>query len=527
MLAELHDIVAALDKDEFVPFFQPKVELRSGAIMGFEVLARWQHPLHGSILPSNAISLAEDSGIIGAFTQQIFRKAFLQAAVIPKPLTLSVNISPIQLCYTSLPGQIHELATVAGFSLDRVIIEITESALLKDLKCVKAIAGELKAMGCRLSLDDFGTGYSSLSHLQTLPFDELKIDRRFIQNMTRTRDSRKIVASIVGLGHSLGLTTVAEGVETEEQAHMLLWLGCEQGQGWRYGRPTAGEDLPAVLAAKPLAALAALSTPGEDWAASTLEALPTLRLAQLQAIYEGAPVGLCFLDCKFRYLSLNQQLAEMNGHPIEEHIGRSLPEMYPAWFELNEPYLLRAQKGEAITGVEIPRPVPDPDDPSLLLASYQPAWDEADEVIGISISLLDISKHAGEEMLGESAVLEELQPVINPEVPWVMDAEGNNLQVSARWVRTTPLGRDRTRNLRWLEALHPEDLERTIQTMGEALRTGHPIDIEYRIADHRGSWRWMRSTGSPRFSAAGEITRWYGSVEDIHEHKQKQEAIAG
>jgi len=125
------------------------------------------------------------------------------------------------------------------------------------------------------------------------------------------------------------------------------------------------------------------------------------------------------------------------------------------------------------------------------------------------------SEGSAEQQSSQQSSLAE----INPEAPWVMDAEGNNLQVSSRWVRTTPLGKDKTRNLRWLEALHPEDLERIVKTMTEALRTGKPIDIEYRIQGVDGEWRWMRSTGSPRYGKSGEITRWYGSVEDIQDRK--------
>ena len=527
MLVELHDIISALDRDQIVPFFQPVVELRTGRLKGFEVLARWQHPEYGPILPGNFISLTEESGLIGVLTQQVCRAAFLALHLLPEPLTLAVNVSPIQMRDSSLPTQLRECAEAAGFPLRRLIVEITESALHHDLKQAQKIAAELKGMGCKLALDDFGTGYSSLRHLQSLQFDELKIDASFVSSMTAARDSRKIVAAIIGLGQSLGLETVAEGVETEEQADMLIWLGCEQGQGWRYGRPSALAQIEEMVRAEPVAALAAAASPGDDWATSSLEALPTLRLAQLQAIYDGAPVGLCFLDKKLRYVSLNQRLAEMNGCAVKAHLGRSVEEMYPAWFELFEPYLLRALEGEAIARVALHRPgLHFGDAGKELIASYQPAWDEADEVIGVSISVLDITEHrAAEEVMAPGNHIHEFVFEVNPEVPWVMDSEGNNLQVSSRWVQATPLGKDRTRNLRWLEALHCDDLDATIKVMKHALRTGKPIDVEYRVLGVDGDWRWMRSTGSPRFSASGEITRWYGSVEDIHDRKLQEQQL--
>jgi PAS domain S-box-containing protein len=521
MLVELRDVVAALEADQVVPYFQPIVELRSGRLKGFELLARWQHPDQGPILPANFISLAEENGLIGALTQQICTKAFLAAHLLPEKLTLAINISPIQMRHASLSTMIRDRAEEGKFPLQQLIVEITESALLHNLEQAQKTAGSLREMGCKLALDDFGTGYSSLLHLQSLHFDELKIDRTFVASMITSRDSRKIVAAIIGLGHSLSLDTVAEGVETEEQADMLIWLGCERGQGWRYGRPEAAEKLPAMITAEPIAALAAMTTPGDDWASSNLEALPTLRLAQLQAIYDGAPVGLCFLDNKFRYVSLNRRLAEMNGFSVKAHMGRSVQEMFPAWFSIYEPYLLRALQGEAISGVEFHRPGLTPEsDARQLIASYQPAWDEADEVIGISISLLDVTEHRlSKEAAQPGADVQQFISEVNPEVPWVMDSEGNNLQVSSRWVQATPLGKDRTRNLHWLEALHTDDLDPVIKVMKNALRTGKPIDVEYRVLGIEGEWRWMRSRGSPRFAPSGEITRWYGSVEDIHDSK--------
>lgn len=527
MESDAAEVWEVIGRSAMVPYFQPIVALRTGRLTGFEVLARWQHPEFGAILPTNFIQLAEENGLIEALTEQVFRKAFLVCSSLPDPLALSVNVSPVLLQSGDIYEQICRLAIETGFPLQRLIVEVTESALLKDLAKVQVVARRLKDKGCRLALDDFGTGFSSLRHLQALPFDELKIDRSFVIEMTKKRESRKIVAAIVGLGQSLGLTSVAEGVETEEQVHMLLWLGCELGQGWRYGRAEPAEKLLGMITAEPMAAIPELSSPGDEWACSNLEAFPALRLAQLQAIYDGAPVGLCFLDCGLHYVSLNRRLAELNGLPVKAHLGRSVKELFPEWFPMFEPYLMRALQGEAITGVQLTRPsVKAGEGDRVLLASYQPAWDEADEVIGVSISLLDVTDNKrAEKMLPVSEETEANVAQVNPEQPWVMDAEGNDLQASSRWVRTTPLGKDRMRNLRWLEALHPDDLELAVITMKEALRTGKPIVIEYRIEDADGEWRWMRSTGAPRYDANGAISRWYGSVEDIQDRRQEPNEI--
>jgi EAL domain-containing protein (putative c-di-GMP-specific phosphodiesterase class I) len=390
MMFTLIDLRQALERGAIAPFFQPIVELRTGRLAGFEVLARWQHPEHGLILPQHFISLAEKNELIGELTHTLLRKAFALAPVLPEPLFLAVNISPIQLRHFSLPRQIQDAADNYGFPLRQLTLEITESALVNNLERARKIAIKLRDLGCQLALDDFGTGYSSLRHLQALPFNKLKIDRSFVQSMTSENDSRKIVAAVVGLGYSLGMISVAEGVETEEQADALLWLGCDLGQGWLFGRPLPVDSVPELIASAPRTMSTRFSALAGSIAVAGLDALPAQRLAQLQAIYDGAPVGLCFLDKSLRYISLNQRLADMNGAPVAAHVGRTVSEMIPKVFPAIEPYLRRALTGEVIPKVKVLRPANGPAQPErTVLVSYQPVLDEARDVIGISLAILD------------------------------------------------------------------------------------------------------------------------------------------
>jgi PAS domain S-box-containing protein len=414
MAIDLVDVNRALENGEFLPYFQPQVQLRSGKLSGFEVLARWNHATKGIILPDDFIPLAERDGWIHALTHQILEKAFRLALPLPSALRLSVNISPVQLRDRSLAKQFEEVARLTGFSLERVMVEITESAMTDNLAQARLIAEELKELGCKLTLDDFGTGYSSLRHLQSLPFDELKVDKSFVSSMLQKRDSRKIVAAVVGLGQSLGLTTVAEGVETHEQAEMLLWLGCDIGQGWLFGRPEPAESLPTVLSAPRQKVATSNAFPWKNLSIGGMEGLPAQRLAQLQAVYDGAPVGLGFLDRGLRYVNLNRQLAEMGGRSVEEYLGRTAQEMVPDLYPKFEPYIRRALQGEAIAGFEISVPATGTSGARTSLVSYQPARDEAGEVVGVSVAALDFTarKQAEEKLRQYERVVEGLEEMI-------------------------------------------------------------------------------------------------------------------
>ena len=188
-----------------------------------------------------------------------------------------------------------------------------------------------------------------------------------------------------------------EGIETHEQAEMLLWLGCELGQGWLYGRPVPAAQLAMVVSDYEQKRI---SNPSGDVigraSLSSMDRLPSQRLAQLQAVYDGAPVGLAFLDRNLRYMNLNRRLANMNGRPLEEHLGRTVAEMIPELYPQVEPYIRRALAGEAISGFEITIPASGDSKEKTILLTYEPARDEAGEVVGVSVALVDLTpiKHA-------------------------------------------------------------------------------------------------------------------------------------
>jgi diguanylate cyclase (GGDEF)-like protein len=234
------DLRIAIRNDEIIPHFQPLVHLQTGAVNGYEILARWNHPTRGLVEPSHFIQIAGETGMIGELTLNILRRACREALNWPGAPRLSLNIAPAQLRDTSLPQQILSVLAECGFPPARMEVEITEDALVSDFEMAKAILTSFKNLGIRVALDDFGTGYSSLRHLRELPFDALKIDRSFVNSMNDSAEALSIVKTIVQLARNLGLGVTAEGIETALQAQELQALGCDRGQGFYLGRPAAG-----------------------------------------------------------------------------------------------------------------------------------------------------------------------------------------------------------------------------------------------------------------------------------------------
>jgi len=242
----------AIPRQEVVPYFEQQIDLATGRLHGFEVLARWEHPTRGTISPELFIPIAEETGMIGDLSLSIMRQALLAARDWDPSLSVSINISPWQLRDAWLAQKIIKVLTETGFPANRLEVEITESALFDNLALAQSIVGSLKNQGVHLALDDFGTGYSSLAHLRALPFDRIKIDKSFIMSLNESADSAAIVNAIISLGESLNLPITAEGVEDAEIEARLRALGCAKAQGWYYSKPLSIANVRRLLAERRL-----------------------------------------------------------------------------------------------------------------------------------------------------------------------------------------------------------------------------------------------------------------------------------
>ncbi len=242
-----NELRRGLERNEIVPYYQPIVQLDSGHLIGFEVLARWRHPDRGLLGPDQFLPMAEETGLIGEVGAVVLRSSLSQLGQwrsrLPRfaNLTVSVNVSGRQLMSSNFQGIVAEALAESGLTADALWLEITESALMSDVKAATVALRELRSLGLHLAVDDFGTGYSSLTYLKRFPVEAIKVDRSFVSGLGIDPEDTTIVEAVVKLGHSLGLLVVAEGVETPLQLARLREIGCDHGQGYVFGRPRPPE----------------------------------------------------------------------------------------------------------------------------------------------------------------------------------------------------------------------------------------------------------------------------------------------
>jgi EAL domain-containing protein (putative c-di-GMP-specific phosphodiesterase class I) len=247
------DLRHALDRGEIEIHYQPVIDLATGRPISTEALMRWHHPEHGPIAPLDFIPIAEEIGLIADLGLHVLEQACRQTAVWQRQcdpgLGVSVNVSGRQVINPQFPAQAAGIAEHSGLRPGSLVLEITESVLMEEADSPATILGIMQTHGLTLALDDFGTGYSSLSRLKRFPLDQLKVDRMFVSGIEHDRDDRAIVKATIDMAHALGLSVVAEGVETRAQATVLAEFGCDRAQGYLYARPQPAAAITDLLSA--------------------------------------------------------------------------------------------------------------------------------------------------------------------------------------------------------------------------------------------------------------------------------------
>ncbi len=244
------DLRAAIDGGVLQPHYQPLIDLKTGRVTGAEALVRWPHPTRGTVPPAEFIPVAEETGLINPIGNLMLRRACMDAASWPGDARVAVNLSPLQFRVGNLLAVVMDALKQSGLPPKRLELEITETLLLEKSDQVLATLHALRSLGVRISMDDFGTGYSSLSYLRSFPFDKIKIDRSFVNDLAANHEAHAIVRSIISLGMSLGVTITAEGVETEAELSCLRAEGCHEGQGFLFSRARPNAEIVQLLAAQ-------------------------------------------------------------------------------------------------------------------------------------------------------------------------------------------------------------------------------------------------------------------------------------
>ncbi len=508
----LNQIHAAIEQRHLRPAYQPIVDLRTGALASFEVLSRWTDPIVGEISPAEFIPVLERLHLMDEFLEMQLQRACSEAVEWAGEFSLSFNIAPSQLAQPNLAGRIAAAIASTGFALDRITVEITECSLFSDFERAGSNLRALEAQGVKVAIDDFGVGHSSLARLEAFPFRQLKIDRCFVHELQSSPSKRRITAAIIGLGQSLGITVVAEGVESHAEETVLRRLGCELGQGWLYGPALAAGDASNVVQLRPPCCKSRPS----------LDDSPFQQLFQLRTLYAQAPVGLALLDRKYCHVRANDQFAAMHGMSASNLEGLSVHEVMHGQTLATVLRVLRESLGtdapivqqHRLSGREI-----------LVFCSR--VKDVCDEVIGFSVVAIDITERdAAVRQLELSEEHFRRATELHLEIVWAAEPDGTLSYIGP--TAADVAGETMQQRIeRWVARMHPADYAHTHEKWLQWVPSGQPFESEFRIRGADEHYRWMRSRARPHRSAEGRILRWYGIITDIHDLWMLQEQLRG
>ncbi|MBT9383609.1 EAL domain-containing protein [Pseudooceanicola sp. CBS1P-1] len=490
-------LLQALAQGQLHPAFQPVMDLRSGALAGFEVLARYEAPDTGPLSPAQIIPALERHGLMDALLDTFLLRACTAAASWPGQFTLAFNVAPDQLRQDDFTQRIATLVAPTGFPLHRLELEVTENLMVADDGQAERTLHALAALGVRLAIDDFGTGYSSLTRLEAFPFHKLKIDAGFIHGMADAPSKRRIVTAVIGLGHSLGLSLVAEGIETEAERSQLRALGCDLGQGWLFAR-----------ALRPVeAASFAMRHQDTPPPAQPIDNSPFQQLHQLNTLYERIPVGLCFLDREARHVRTNARFAAMHGLTQEELEGTSVRDLHDT--ALRDTVLAVLHRA-LVSDNPIEQLYRTNGRDYLTFCSRVLAG--PGDVIGFSVVAIDVTER--QATLRTLRTMEEHlrhASELHMDIIWGAQPDG---EIDYIGPTTTDLPGEtmQARITRWLHNVHPEDHPRVQAEWRATVPLGTPFQCLFRLRGPFGQYRLMRSRSSPYRAADGTILRWYGVI---------------
>lgn len=515
----------AQEQNEFLLYYQPKINLTSGKIIGVEALIRWQHPEKGLIPPLEFIPLAEETGLIISIGEWVLRTACLQNKAwqdsnLP-PLVMSVNLSIRQLYQPNLVGIVRQVLEETGLSPQYLELEITESMLM-DTDQGFNVLKELKSIGVQISLDDFGTGYSSLHYLKDFPINKLKIDQSFVRNCTVDSNDATIVKTIIAMAHQLKLEVIAEGVESKDHLVFLQRNLCNEAQGFLFSKPLHPEEFEQKMA-EIEQIIIQIGIPQEisnqKWMA---EALTIARQDLVDTVRQQQGMMFKFVkeSGKFIHTLCDGELLYRIGLLPEQIIGRELSEFLPSEIaEEKEQYYLRAWNGEANVTYEGGA------NGIIYVASLRPIR-RGGQIVEVIGSCVDITERKRVE---EALKLSEKNYLLITEnmLDMIRVLDINGIVKYASPSHETTLGflpKEYEGNLIF-DMVHPDDISRIKENFIHMRSTNTPSQFEFRIKHANGGWIHVESQGTPVLGNDNEVEQIIVVTRDISERKKADEFI--
>ncbi|MCI2256056.1 PAS domain S-box protein [Domibacillus sp. PGB-M46] len=519
------DLRKALEQEELLLHYQPKVDLSSGKVAGAEALLRWQHPEKGLVSPAAFIPLAEETGLIIPIGEWILytacaqNKAWQEAGL--PPMVISVNLSVRQLYKPDLVGIVRRILKETDLSPQYLELEITESMLM-DMQQGLKILEELKKIGVQISMDDFGTGYSSLHYLKALPIDKLKIDQSFIRNCTADSNDAAITKTIITMAHQLKMKVVAEGVESKDQLAFLQRHLCNEGQGYLFSKPVpAAEFAQKIGKIEQIIPQNGIPTALSDqmWME---EALETARQELLDTVRQQQGMIFKFVeeDGLFIHTLCDGELLYRLGLLPEQVVGKKLSDFLPseAAEQKNEHYQ-RAWNGQEhatyegiINGV-------------YYAASLRPIR-RSGQVVEVIGSCIDITERKQvEEALKRSEANYRLITDNMEDLIRVLDVDGTILYASPSHETVLGYPPEFYEGKSIFDRVHPDDISDSQREFLHMISTQKPSQFEFRMKHANGDWVYVDSKKTPVLGENGEIERIIVVARDISERKKTEEFI--
>lgn len=519
------DLQTALEHNEFRVYYQPKLDLVSGKIIGAEALIRWEHPSIGLLSPDKFIPLAEETGLIVPIGEWVLRTACIQAKVWQKvglpPIVLSVNLSVRQLYRLEFVGRVQQILEEVELSPEYIAFEITESMMMDNRKVFHTIRG-LKQLGVQISLDDFGTGFSSLRYLREFPIDRIKIDKSFIRYCTTDLNDAAIVKSIIAMAHQLKLVVIAEGIESKDHLVFLQQNFCKIGQGYLFSKPIPPEELVQCFDLIEQIVIREGIPQEVNHQKLLEEELEDARqdLHDTVRLQQGAIFKVRKEDYRFIHTLYAGELIYKMGLSPEQIIGKELKDFLPSNVAKDKnTYYQRAWNGEEnviyegeINGI-------------YYVTSLRPIrrGGQVTEVIGSSMDITEQKR--AENTLRRSEGNYRLIAENMLDLVAIIDCNGGVLYASPSHEKVLGFTPIEYEMYGALKLIHPEDIPAVRKQFASMVETKIPSQIEFRHQHAQGDWVYIEAKVTPVYNETGEFKGLQAVGRDISERKKTEELI--